>query len=75
MWGWGEASQVPFFGCSGLDCFRVWAIGFRVRVSSRHLLGGPWVVKSGVISPLTRVTSIVTLLMTPLITTHEPPSS
>ena len=45
--GVGEASQVPFFGCSGLDCFRVWAIGFRVRVSSRHLLGGPWVVKSG----------------------------
>ena len=35
------------------------------------LLGGSWVV----ISPLSRVISIVTLLITPLITTHEPPST
>ena len=40
----------------------------------RPLLGGSWVVISRVISPLTWVTSIVTLLLTPLITTHEPPS-
>ena len=38
------------------------------------MLGGSWVVISGVISPLIRVLSIVTLLITPLITTHEPPS-
>ena len=40
------------------------------------LLGGSWVVISGVISPLIWVTSIVTLLIiiTLLITNHEPPS-
>ena len=37
----------------------------------RGLLGGSWVVISGAISPLI---SIVTLLITPLRTTHEPPS-
>ena len=40
-----------------------------------HLLGGSWVVISGVISPLVWVVNTVTLLITPLITTHEPPSS
>ena len=39
-----------------------------------HLLGGSWVVISGVISPLIWVINTVTLLITPLITTHEPPS-
>ena len=39
------------------------------------LLGGSWVVISRVISPLIGVISIVTLLITPLIPTHEPPSS
>ena len=38
------------------------------------LLGGSWVVISGVTSPLTWVISIVTLLITLLITSHEPPS-
>ena len=38
-----------------------------------HVLGGSWVVISGVISPLRWVISIVTLLITVLITTHEPP--
>ena len=38
------------------------------------MLGGSGVVISGVISPLTWVTSTVTLLITLLITTHEPPS-
>ena len=37
--------------------------------------GGSWVVISGVISPLIWHITIVTLLVTPLITTHEPPSS
>ena len=39
------------------------------------VLGGSWVVINGVISPLIWVITIVTLLIiTPLITTHEPPS-
>ena len=39
------------------------------------LLGGSRLVISGVISPLVWVFTIVTLLITPLITTHEPPSA
>ena len=42
--------------------------------SPQTLLGGSWVVISGVISPLIWVVSIATLLITPLTTTHEPPS-
>ena len=42
--------------------------------SARDPLGGSWVVISGDISPLIWVMTIVTLRMTPLITTHEPPS-
>ena len=38
------------------------------------LLGGSWVVISGVIRPLVWVITILTLLITPLIATHEPPS-
>ena len=38
------------------------------------LLEGSWVVRSGVISPLIGVIVTVTLLITPLITTHESPS-
>ena len=38
------------------------------------LLGGSWVVISGATSPLIWVITIVTLLVTLLITTHEPPS-
>ena len=40
-----------------------------------RLLGGSWVVISRAISPVIRLIAIVTLLITPLITTHEPPSS
>ena len=39
------------------------------------VLGGSWVVISGVISPLICIMTIVTLLITPPIATHEPPSS
>ena len=39
------------------------------------LLGGSWVVINGVRSPLIWVISIVTLLITPLTTTHEAPST
>ena len=38
------------------------------------ILGGSWVVISRVISPLIWVITIVILLITPHITTHEPPS-
>ena len=38
------------------------------------LLGGSWVVLSGVISPLIRVITTVARLITLLIATHEPPS-
>ena len=43
---------------------------------SLRVLGGSWVVISGVISPLIWVITIVTPppLITPLITTQEPPS-
>ena len=46
-------------------------------LNSAHvcLLGGSGVVRSGVISPLIRVISIVTLVITLLRTTHEPPST
>ena len=44
-------------------------------VGYRALLGGSWVVISRAISPLSWVILIVTLLITPLITIHEPPSS
>ena len=39
------------------------------------LLGGSWVVISGVISPLIWVITFVTLLIPALRTTHEPPST
>ena len=38
------------------------------------LLGGSWVVLNRVISPLIWVVSMVNLLITLLIATHEPPS-
>ena len=38
------------------------------------LLGGSWVVISGVLSPLIWVIIMVTLITTTLITNHEPPS-
>ena len=38
------------------------------------VLGGSWVAKSGVISPLSGLRTIVTLHISPLITTHEAPS-
>ena len=41
---------------------------------SASLLGGSWVVITGVMSPLIWVITIVSLIITPLITTHEPPS-
>ena len=45
------------------------------RATLLRTLGGSWVVLSRVTSPLIGLITIVTLLITPLITTHEPPSS
>ena len=45
------------------------------RVKRLRILGGSWVFISGVISPLMWAITIVTLLKTPLRTTHEPPST
>ena len=39
------------------------------------LLEGSWVVRSGILCPSIWVITIVTLLLAPLITTHEPPST
>ena len=39
------------------------------------LLGGSWVVTSGVIRPLIWTITTVTRLITLLLTTHEPPST
>ena len=38
------------------------------------LLGGSWVVTSGVISKVTILVTLIRGLITPPITTHEPPS-
>ena len=40
-----------------------------------RLLGGSWVVISGVLSRVTIVITQIRGLITPLITTHEPPST
>ena len=48
------------------NVYTIWAHG------PLGVLGGSWVVVSGVISPLTWAVSIVILLITLLITTHEP---
>ena len=59
---------------------RASGFGFGLRaedsepLSLEHLLGGSWVVVAGVTSPRMSLIHMVTLLLTPLITTHEPPS-
>ena len=45
-----------------------------VPSSRAPILGGSWVVISGVIGPVIWVISIVILFIVPLITTHGPPS-
>ena len=49
-------------------------VGFRASVGFLQLLGGLWLVISGITSRLIWVISIVTLLITPLIPTPEAPS-
>ena len=43
--------------------------------ATKQVLGGSWVVISRVISRVTILTTHIRGLTTPLITTHEPPSS
>ena len=54
--------------------FRKRRVGGCNSIKNQSLLGGSWVVISGVVNPLIWVISIATLLITLLITTHEPPS-
>ena len=60
--------------------FRVQGLGFRFRVRINKgtvqgsILGGSWVVISGVTSKVTIIITHIRALITPLITTHEPPS-
>ena len=50
--------------------------GALVRIRRSYtLLGGSWVVISGVISPLIRVITVDTLRISPVITTYEHPST
>ena len=58
-------------GGGGVPAF---SVGRRLPLPT-DTLGGSWVVISRVLNPLTWVLTFVTLLTTPLITTHEPPSS
>ena len=44
-------------------------VGIRVLV-----LGGSWVVIRGVVSKIAILTTLIKGLITPLMTTHEPPS-
>ena len=57
----------------GVSGCRAW-FAAQTPPSLGPLLGGSWVVISGVINPLIWVIIIVTLLIIPLITAHEPPS-
>ena len=41
---------------------------------TKSVLGGSWVVISGVISSVTIVVTHIRALITPITTTHEPPS-
>ena len=45
-----------------------------VKGLGSRVVGGSWVVISGVASPSVRIITIVILLITLLITNHEPPS-
>ena len=48
-------------------------VGSEVNSPFLHQLGGSWVVISGVISRVTVFITHIRGLITPLITTHEPP--
>ena len=62
-----------FTGCSGVRRLTLQALALRVQ-GRYALLGGSRVVISGVRSRVTKVISQIRGLITPLITTHEPPS-
>ena len=46
----------------------------RLYIRTIRVLGGYWVLRSGVISQVTILITLTRGLITPLITTHEPPS-
>ena len=51
------------------------SLGIELYKDSRCILGGSWVVISGVISGVTVLITHIQGLITLLITTHEPPST
>ena len=65
------AAEVLVQGAESISCY---GRGQGMLCQRYALLGGSWVVISRVISPLIWLITIVTLLITPLLTTHEPPS-
>ena len=80
MWDLGDLGVLGALGVLlrlGLGvwgCFRVRRLrveGFRIR----GLLEGSWVLVSGVRSALNKVVPIVALFISPLVSTHEPPST
>ena len=76
LWGlWPMGSSMmfraPYTTCPVLQAS---VLGSNKQALSPSLSAGSWVVKSSVISPLIWAISIVALLITLLITTHEPPS-
>ena len=65
-------SGAPKSGCRDL---RAPFAPKRLRTHGTRPIGGSWVVRIGVISRVTIVIAQIRGLITPLITTHEPPSS
>ena len=62
--------------------FRVWVClvhnrqwGWTEALSPANILGGSWLAISRVVSRVTIVITYIRRLTTPLITTHEPPST
>ena len=69
IWPPGKSST------SGPDLAGFASEGLEFGAVSHTVLGGSWVVISGVISSLLWVLTMVTLLITPPTTAHEPPSN
>ena len=67
-----------FFGIAGVCCEGFKGLGFAGSVfafGTASILGGSWVVINGLISRVTILLSHIRGLITPLRTTHEPPSN
>ena len=65
-----EFEESPLLGECGLE-----GLEDETEKKTLTILGGSWVVISVVASPLIWALILASLLITPLMTTHEPPSS